>query len=77
MFNYIVRRILIAIPVLLGVTIINFLIIYMAPGNPIDLLANPHVTQAALDAKKAALGLNDPVYIQYFKWLRNVIHGVI
>ena len=75
MFNYIVRRILIAIPVLLGVTIINFFIICMAPGNAIDLLANPHVTQAALDAKRVAMGLNDSAYVQYFKWFGNLLHG--
>jgi peptide/nickel transport system permease protein len=40
-----------------------------------DMLINPHVTQAALDAKAAALGLNQPVYVQYFKWLGNLLQG--
>jgi len=75
MLNYIARRILIAIPVFFGITIIAFFLIYMAPGNPVDMLINPHVTQAALDAKSEALGLNQPVYIQYFKWLSNLLHG--
>lgn len=75
MLNYIARRILVAIPVFFGITIIAFFLIYMAPGNPVDMLINPHVTQAALDAKSEALGLNQPVYIQYFKWLSNMLHG--
>jgi len=75
MFQYIVRRILIAIPVLLGVTIFNFLIIYMAPGNPVDMYINPDATEEDIQIKKEALGLNDPLYIQYFRWLGNILHG--
>src|SRR5665647_338855 len=75
MLNYIVRRILIAIPVFLGITIIAFFLLYLAPGSPIDMLINPHVTQAALDAKEAALGLDLPIHIQYFKWLVNLLQG--
>jgi len=75
MLNYIIRRILIAIPVFFGITIIAFFLIYLAPGSPIDMMINPHVTQAALDAKAEALGLNQPVYVQYFKWLGNLLQG--
>lgn len=75
MLNYIIRRILIAIPVFLGITIIAFFLLYLAPGSPIDMLINPHVTQAALDAKAEALGLNQPLYVQYFKWLINLLQG--
>lgn len=75
MLNYIIRRILIAIPVFLGITIIAFFLLYLAPGSPIDMLINPHVTQAVLDAKAEALGLNQPIYVQYFKWLINLLQG--
>ncbi|MGK0468512.1 ABC transporter permease [Clostridium sp.] len=75
MLNYIIRRILIAIPVFLGITIIAFFLLYLAPGSPIDMMINPHVTQAALDAKREALGLNSPIYVQYFKWLSNMLQG--
>ena len=75
MLKYIFRRILISIPVLLGISIINFGIICMAPGNIIDILSSPHATQAALDAKKAALGLDVPIYLQYFRWINNALHG--
>ncbi|MEJ9230311.1 ABC transporter permease [Peribacillus butanolivorans] len=75
MFQYIIRRILIAIPVLFGVTIFNFLIINMAPGNPVEMHVNPYATEADIEIKKEALGLNDPIHIQYFHWLENVIKG--
>ncbi|MFD1136543.1 ABC transporter permease [Paenibacillus urinalis] len=76
MFNYILRRIWTTIPVLFGVTIINFIIMRMAPGNPVDMLVSPKLPEAAQEAKRLELGLNDPVYIQYWNWLKNlVLHG--
>lgn len=75
MFNYIVRRILILIPVLFGITIVSFLIIHMAPGSPVDLLVDPTLPEELIEAKKEELGLNDPLYIQYYHWLTNVLQG--
>lgn len=75
MFQYIVRRLLIAIPVFFGVTIFNFFIINLAPGNPVDMFINPSLSEADLAIKKAQLGLNDPIWIQYFRWLGNLLHG--
>jgi peptide/nickel transport system permease protein len=75
MVQYIIRRILIAIPVLFGVTIFNFLIINLAPGNPVDMYVSPDVTAADIEIKKEALGLNDPIYIQYWHWLANLLKG--
>ncbi|MCM3728516.1 ABC transporter permease [Neobacillus cucumis] len=75
MVQYILRRILIAIPVLFGVTIFNFLIINLAPGNPVDMYVSPDVTAADIEIKKEALGLNDPIYIQYWHWLGNLLKG--
>jgi peptide/nickel transport system permease protein len=75
MFQYIVRRILIAIPVLIGVTIFNFFIINLAPGNPVDMFVNPNMSAADIAAKKEALGLNDPLWEQYGRWMGNLIQG--
>lgn len=69
------RRILIAIPILLGITVIDFLIVNMAPGNPVDMMVSPNVTGEALELRKAALGLNQPLYVQYFHWLANILQG--
>lgn len=76
MFAYTLRRILIAVPVLLGVTVINFIIMKMAPGNPVDLLVNPKLPEAAREAKRLELGLDAPAWVQYWKWLKNIVlHG--
>ena len=75
MRSYIIRRILIAIPVFFGISLVAFFLLYLAPGSPIDMLINPHVTQEALDAKAKALGLDLPVHVQYFKWLGNMLRG--
>ncbi|MGM0901706.1 MAG: ABC transporter permease [Bacillota bacterium] len=75
MVPYIVRRLLIAIPVLFGVTIVNFLIINMAPGNPVEMYIDPNTTPEQIELRKEQLGLNDPVYVQYFRWLGNMLQG--
>jgi peptide/nickel transport system permease protein len=75
MFAYIIRRLLIAIPVLLGVTIVNFIIINMAPGSPVDMMIDPSITAADIAAKREALGLNAPLYIQYLHWMSALLQG--
>lgn len=75
MFQYVIRRLIIAIPVFIGVTIFSFFIINLAPGNPVDMQINPNATEADLAIKKEALGLNDPVYIQYIRWMQNLLQG--
>lgn len=75
MRHYIFRRLLIAIPVFFGITILSFLIINMAPGNPVDMLINPNTPKEMLELKKELLGLNDPIYVQYVKWLGGILRG--
>ncbi|WP_312876344.1 ABC transporter permease [Paenibacillus agri] len=75
MFQYIIRRILIAIPVLLGITVLNYFIIKLAPGNPVDMFIDPNTPKEVLELRKEILGLNDPVILQYFKWLLNLLQG--
>lgn len=74
MFKYIVKRILIALPVLLGITILDFLIMNLA-GSPLKMMLGPKTTQAALEAKEIQLGLDKPLYAQYFVWMKNVLQG--
>lgn len=68
MTKYIIKRILIAIPVLLGITVIDYAIMCMA-GSPLEMLQGPRVSEAAVQAKAIALGLDKPFYVQYFVWL--------
>ena len=74
MRRYILKRLLLAIPVLLGITIIDYFIMSLA-GNPMDILAGPRMTQEAIAFKAAKLGLDQPVWVQYFNWLGEVLRG--
>ena len=74
MTKYIIKRILIAIPVLIGITIIDYAIMCLA-GSPLEMLKGPRVSEAAVEAKKIAMGLDKPFYIQYFVWLSQLLHG--
>ncbi len=74
MLKYIIKRILIAIPVLIGITIIDFLIMTMV-GSPLELLQGPRVSLEAIETRRIALGLNKPVYVQYWIWLTILLQG--
>ncbi|MCH1626214.1 ABC transporter permease [Fredinandcohnia quinoae] len=75
MVSYIIRRTLMAIPLLLGITIISFAIIQMAPGDPAAMLMDPNISPKDREVVMEKYGLNDPVHIQYFKWLGNMVQG--
>jgi len=74
MLKYIVKRILIALPVLLGITIIDYAIMSLA-GSPLEILQGPRFSEAAIEAKAITFGLDQPVYIQYFVWLKEMLQG--
>ena len=74
--NYLLRRGLGAIPLLLAISLILFSIVHMAPGGPLDVYAdNPSVTPAALEHIRRAYGLDRPLPVQYVKWLRAMLGG--
>ncbi|TCO46253.1 peptide/nickel transport system permease protein [Kribbella antiqua] len=75
MIAYLIRRLLIGIPVLLGVTVINFFIINLAPGSPADLFLSPTATPEDVARTEAELGLNKPIFVQYVNWLTQLLHG--
>ncbi|WP_206098777.1 ABC transporter permease [Paenibacillus paeoniae] len=72
---YLVRRLLIAIPVFWGITVLSFLMMNLAPGNPVDMLINPNIPPEMRELRKELLGLNDPIYVQYIKWLGELLKG--
>ena len=75
MAKYILKRVLIALLVLFGITIVDYLIMTLI-GNPIEIMSGgPRVSKAMLQQRAENLGLNQPVIIQYFKWLGQVLHG--
>ena len=63
------------IPVLFGVSIVNFFIIHLAPGSPMDLMISPTMTPEARQALERNLGFDAPIYRQYITWLGNVMRG--
>jgi len=70
MAKYIIRRVLQAIPVLIGISLITYFILLIAPGGPIARFAqNPRISNDQLEAFKHRWGLDDPIPIQYCKWL--------
>jgi peptide/nickel transport system permease protein len=70
MIKYAVRRCLQAIPVLIGITVVLFVLMHIQPGNPADRFAqNPRVTAAQIEAFEHRWGLRDPLPLQYCKWL--------
>lgn len=76
MSRYLIRRVLQAIPTLWAVSMVMFGIIHLAPGGPMAMYAaSPNVDQAALDRIEERLGLNDPLPIQYVKWLKGMVTG--
>ena len=79
MSTYILRRILLVFPILLGVTIINYTIFALAPGDPVSAMIDPfelsQMTAEDLQDAREALGLNKPVPIRYLLWLGQALQG--
>ena len=76
MIHYILRRLLIALPSLLGISLILFTVLALAPGDPFEELAqNPNVPPEVRLALRAQFGLDDPIWQRYFHWLVNMLRG--
>jgi len=76
MSQYVLRRLLIAIPRLLGISVVLFVVLALAPGDPFSELAtNPNVPPEVQAALRAKFGLDDPIYLRYLHWLNAMLHG--
>jgi peptide/nickel transport system permease protein len=75
MLMFIFRRILQTIPVIIGVTFVVFFIMQLVPGDPAVLLAGEGASKETIEAIRDQLGLNQPLYIQYFEYLTSVFKG--
>ncbi|WP_025026365.1 ABC transporter permease [Caldalkalibacillus mannanilyticus] len=75
MTSYIIRRILMAIPLLLGISILTFAIMHIAPGGPVELLIDPSISAADTEKMMEKYGLNDPIPVQYVKWMGTILQG--
>ncbi len=75
MFVYVVRRLIQTIPVLLGVSLVVFFLLQLVPGDIASTLLGPEASQVEVEALQARLGLDQPVAVQYWRWLRSAVQG--
>lgn len=75
MYSYIIRRLLQAIPVLIGSTTIVFILIYLAPGDVVETMMGQRSSAEAKAQFRHELGLDQPTYIQYFNYMRKAMVG--
>ena len=75
MFAYFIRRILASIPVMLVVALFVFLLLRLSPGDPAAIIAGDMASPAQLANIRAALGLDQPLHIQFFVWLGELVRG--
>lgn len=72
---FLLKRILLLIPSLIGVTVMVFVISHVVPADPVGIALGPEATQEQINAMKAAWGLDQPLYVQYAIFLKNLVQG--
>ena len=75
MHKYILKRLLMLIPVILGVTFIVFFNLNLSPGDPAAMILGEQATAEALEMKREELGLNDPILLRYFNYMKDLLRG--
>src|SRR6202165_2443130 len=73
MLGYLLRRVLAAIPVMGVVALFVFLLLRLTPGDPAAILAGDNATPEQLERIRTSLGLNEPLYTQFFTWIGNLL----
>jgi peptide/nickel transport system permease protein len=76
MSRYLVRRLVIAVPVLFGISLVLFIVLALAPGDPFgELASNPNVPREVAQQLRAKFGLDDPLPVRYARWLTSMLRG--
>jgi peptide/nickel transport system permease protein len=79
MYRWLIRRLLVSIPVLLGITLLSFVFVRLAPGDPVRMMVNPEYMAGGAEEyialRRAELGLDKPLPVQYVAWLGEVARG--
>jgi peptide/nickel transport system permease protein len=73
--RYVARRLLLLVPVLVGVSIVIFMVLHLTPGDPAEVMLGSQATREDLERLRADLGLNEPLYVQYARWVAHVARG--
>lgn len=75
MLTYILKRVLYAIPIALSVTVVSFILVYLAPGDPLNAIAPADAPAEVIETLRSAYGLDRPVPVQYGMWLLRAVQG--
>jgi peptide/nickel transport system permease protein len=76
MLRYVVNRLLLMLPTLFGVAVLVFVLLRLGPGDPVQMMMEgANVSQQVLESERARLGLDKPMYVQFFKWFGAVLTG--
>jgi peptide/nickel transport system permease protein len=77
--RYLLRRLAITVPILIGITIVTFIMVNLAPGDPVSALINPEAAATLgpdwVEQQREKLGLNDPLPVRYLRWSSELIQG--
>ena len=71
MLSYVIRRLILAIPILFGVALISFLLVYLAPGDPLARFFAPNIRPETIERLRDIYGLNEPLHQQFISWITN------
>ncbi len=75
MSRYVIKRILISVPVILGVILIIFLMLNVVPGDPVTLMMREHIKPELIEMFRERMRLNDPVLVRFFTYIKNALQG--
>ncbi|MBP2650873.1 MAG: peptide transporter permease [Firmicutes bacterium] len=75
MIGFIVKRIISSIPILLGVTLLIFILLHIVPGDPVTLMMNEHVDPDTIVRVRAQMHLDEPIFVQYLNFIWDALHG--
>ena len=73
--RWLIQRLVLVVPTLFAATIVVFFMMHLAPGDPAQAMLGPMATKDSLANLRQQLGLNDPLYVQYVRWLGRALHG--
>ena len=75
MLSKVLKRIAVSIPVLVGVVLVIFVMLRIVPGDPVTTMMGEHVNPAVIEKISREMGLDQPLYVQFFKYIANALRG--
>ena len=75
MLRYSIRRFLVLIPLMVGLSVVVFLYVHMMPGDPVQAMAGPDTNPEVVEKIREELGLNRPLHVQFLDWAKGLLHG--